>query len=59
VENEKLKLIIEEEMQVYLNKIGYLQAQGGITNAGPHNAKLNYCHGRFEGLQWVLSKISQ
>jgi len=58
VENEKLKLVIETEMEVYLGQIKNLTAQDSITDSSPHGAKLNYCHGRYEGLQWVLSKIS-
>ena len=42
-------------MEVYLGQIKELKAQG--ENSGPHDAKLNYCHGRYEGLQWVLSKV--
>lgn len=47
--------MIQEEMQVYFNKINNLMAQG--DRSGQHSEKLNYCHGRFEGLQWVLSNI--
>lgn len=57
LENEKLRSMIEVEMEVYLTQIKDLTAQGG--NSGPHGAKLNYCHGRYEGLQWVLSKINE
>jgi hypothetical protein len=49
--------MIEVEMEAYLTQIKDLTAQGG--NSGPHGAKLNYCHGRYEGLQWVLSKINE
>ena len=47
LENEKLRSMIEVE--VYLTQIKDLTAQGG--NSGPH--------GRYEGLQWVLSKINE
>jgi hypothetical protein len=57
VENQKLRLVIEAEMEVYLEQIKNLTAQDSTTDASPHGAKLNYCHGRYEGLQWVLSKI--
>jgi hypothetical protein len=56
VETDKLRLLIEAEMEVYLKQIKDLTAQDG--NSGPHGAKLNYCYGRYEGLQWVLSKIA-
>ena len=47
--------MIQEEMEVYMDKMRDLAAQG--DKSGPHDAKLNYCHARFEGLQWVLSNI--
>lgn len=39
-----------------MNKIRDLTLQGG--KSGPHSAKLNYCHGRVEGLQSVLSNMN-
>ena len=47
--------MIQEEMRVYFNEIKDLMAQEDTS--GQHSEKLNYCHGRFEGLQWVLSNI--
>ena len=44
-------------MQIYLGKIKDLNAQNSEPSTAPHNAKLNYCHGRFEGLQWVLTNM--
>ena len=41
-------------MESYLGQIKDLTAQGGNSRA--HGAKLNYCNGRYEGLQWVLTK---
>ncbi len=44
-------------MQIYLGKIRDLKMQNSKPDAGPHGAKLNYCHGRFEALQWVLTNM--
>jgi len=47
--------MVQEEMQDYFNKIKDLMAQEDKSDQ--HSEKLDYCHGRFEGLQWVLSNI--
>jgi len=61
VRNEKktrqLRSKILKEMQIYLGKIRDLNVQNSKPNTGPHGAKLNYFHGRFEGLQWVLTNM--
>lgn len=53
----QLRSKILKEMQIYLGKIKDLNAQNSEPSTAPHNAKLNYCHGRFEGLQWVLTNM--
>ena len=49
-------IMILARMQLCLNQINDLNAQG--AGSGTHSDKLNYCRGRYEGLQWVLSKIN-
>ena len=47
--------MVQEEMQDYFDKMKNLMAQEDKSDQ--HSEKLNYCYGRFEGLQWVLSNI--
>jgi hypothetical protein len=53
--NEEIRSMVQEEMQDYFDKMKNLMAQEDKSDQ--HSEKLNYCYGRFEGLQWVLSNI--
>ena len=55
-ETTQLRSKLLTETQIYLGKIKGLNVQNSEPSNAPYNAKLNYCHGRYEGLQWVLTK---
>lgn len=57
IDSEKWRYQVNDSRRnaIYFNKIKNLMAQE--DKSGQHSEKLNYWHGRFEGLQWVLSNI--
>lgn len=49
---------VEKEMAYYRDKLELLgkeELKNGVTNY--LSARINYCHGRFEALQWVLTNL--